>query len=55
MIIIYDRYIDIGEDPEEEILEELQKRVDGSKQIGLSDSGVKELKKILFDNKPVFE
>lgn len=49
-----DVYIDLGEDPDEDIVAEIQKRVDEAKSNGLSPDGVKKLRTLLFDNKAVF-
>lgn len=50
-----DIYIDMGDDPEEHIVAELEKRVDDARKKGLSKEGAQRLRDILFKRKSVFD
>ena len=50
-----DIYIDIGEDPDSDIILELEKRVEKARAAGLSKNGADRLSRILKENLPVFD
>ena len=50
-----DIHIDIGDDPDEDLVRELETRVTEAREKGLSENGCKRLRELLFRHKRVFE
>lgn len=50
-----DVYVDIGEDSEEDLIAELEKRIEDARKKGISEKGAARLRDILFKHKSTFE